>query len=273
MIRMCLPVIDRNRYEQMTAAPKMAPQNPDADNGELDAHSLSAIRSILTEEEPAAPRRVRGKHTATPKHEPVPRSKAEALPEIQAAEAPATPASSKGTSAKSRSFFGVSFGRKAAALGQAPKAQSPEIKTPRRVEPAASVGLIEKVRSYRPTRAHLVFAAFAALILFRLWLVFGILFLIGFIMVGVLLITGYDGFWQGIIRISRWYTKRRPERAEAVYQKLDRFAVRWDAILDRFPEGTVDGLYLPDFGELATVDQRHEEAMDRRMAGLSENGA
>ena len=247
----------------------MAPQNPDAESGELDAHSLSAIRSILTEEEPAAPRRVRGKQKATPEHEPVTRSKAEAFPEIQAAEAPATPASTIGTSAKSRSFFGFSIGRKAAMLDQAPKAQAPETHSPSRVEPAEGVGLIEQVKSYRPTRAHLVFAAFAALVLFRPWLVFGILFLTGFIMVGVLLITGYDGFWQGIIRISRWYTKRRPERAEAVYQKLDRFAVRWDAILDRFPEGTVDGLYLPDFGELATADQRHEEAMDRRMAGLS----
>jgi len=44
--------------------------------------------------------------------------------------------------------------------------------------------------------------------------------------------------------------------------------VAWDGILDRFPEGTVDGLYLPDFGELAAADDRHTEAMDRRLSGL-----
>jgi len=48
----------------------------------------------------------------------------------------------------------------------------------------------------------------------------------------------------------------------------DHLSVAWDGILDRFPEGTVDGLYLPDFGELAAADDRHTEAMDRRLSGL-----
>ncbi len=257
----------------MTAAPKTAQQNPDADTGELDAHSLSAIRSILTEEEPVAPRRARGKPKAPPEHAPRVRSKADAFPEIQSAEASVPPSSAKGASAKSRSFFGLSFGRKAATPYQSPKAQANATHTSRRGQPADGAGLLEQIKAYRPTRAHLALAAFAVLVLLRPWLVVGILFLTCFIMVGVLLITGYDGFWHGVIRVSQWYIKRRPERAGPVYQKLDRFAVRWDAILDRFPEGSVDGLYLPDFGALATADQRHEEAVERRMAGLSENGA
>ena len=170
-------------------------------------------------------------------------------------------------------MFGLFLGRKAATADQAPKAQSAASATPRSVHSVEDAGLIQWIKAYRPTRAHIALAAFVLLILLRPWLVFGIVFLTGFIMVGVLVITGYDGFWQGVIRVSQWYIKRRPERAQAVYQKLDRFAVRWDAILDHFPEGSVDGLYLPDFGELATVDARHEDAVERRMAGLSENGA
>ena len=58
----------------MAVAPKMAPQNPDVDKSELDAHSLSAIRSFLTEEEPVTPRRARSKPKATPEQAPLARS-------------------------------------------------------------------------------------------------------------------------------------------------------------------------------------------------------
>lgn len=88
------------------------------------------------------------------------------------------------------------------------------------------------------------------------------------IITGVFLTVGYDGFWQGMIKFGRWYANRRPARAALLHARLDRFAVAWDGILDRFPEGTVDGLYLPDFGELAAADDRHTEAMDRRLSGL-----
>ena len=49
--------------------------------------------------------------------------------------------------------------------------------------------------------------------------------------------------------------------------------VKWDAVLDRFPEGTVDGLYLPDFGEMAAADTRHDEALDRRFDSLRNSEA
>ena len=52
---------------------------------------------------------------------------------------------------------------------------------------------------------------------------------------------------------------------------LDDFAMCWDAILDRFPEGTVDALYMPDFGELAAADVRHDAVMERRLESLRES--
>jgi hypothetical protein len=43
--------------------------------------------------------------------------------------------------------------------------------------------------------------------------------------------------------------------------------------LDRFPEGTVDSLYLPDISELASAEARHDAAMERRLSGMSGKGA
>ncbi len=114
---------------------------------------------------------------------------------------------------------------------------------------------------------------FALVVLLRPWLVLGLFVLSLLVLIGVILTVGYDGFWQGVMKASRWYGKRRPHRAEALYAKLDRFAMRWDAFLDRFPEGTVDGLYLPDLEQLATAERRHDEAVARRLAGLQGKGA
>ena len=70
--------------------------------------------------------------------------------------------------------------------------------------------------------------------------------------------------------IARWYARRHPSRSVELHRKLDNFAMKFDAFLDRFPEGTVDGLYLPDLGDLAEADQRHDEALDRRFETLRE---
>jgi len=133
--------------------------------------------------------------------------------------------------------------------------------------------MLERVRNYRPAKAHLVLAAVLALVVLRPWLVLGLVILSTIITIGLLLMVGFDGFWEGVMRASRWYAKRRPSRAAAVHAKLDRFAMRWDAVLDRFPEGTVDSLYLPDISELASAEARHDAAMERRLSGMSGKGA
>ena len=120
-------------------------------------------------------------------------------------------------------------------------------------EPEVAVvkkGLVARLKSrvtgYRPKPKHLVFAALALLVLLRPWLVVGLILLTIFLFIGVFLILGYDGFWRRAMGL---------------------------AILDRFPEGSVDGLYLPDFGDLATADKRHDEALDRRFSDMREGEA
>lgn len=131
----------------------------------------------------------------------------------------------------------------------------------------------QRVTGYRPTRKHIAYAALALLVLLRPWLVVGIVFLTLFFFIGLFLILGYDGFWKRAMGLAHWYARRRPSRAAELHAKLDAFALKWDTILDRFPEGTVDALYLPDFGDLATADARHDEALERRLATLREGEA
>lgn len=129
------------------------------------------------------------------------------------------------------------------------------------------------VFGYRPKPKHIAIALACLLVLFRPWLVVGLLLLFALSFVCLFLIVGYDGFWQRVIGFGRWYASRRPSKAQELHAKLDAFALKWDGFLDRFPEGTVDGLYLPDLGDLAKADARHDEAVDRRLAGLREGEA
>lgn len=253
----------------MTSAPKTSPRKTGSTETELDESSLSAIRSILTEEAAPAPHsRFSRVRPAEPVAGAAPtRRKADALPDLLHATG-AEPAMVQ----KSQRKRGLSFGRKTAqskARAVEPTVENAPVQRSRPDEDS----LIMRLRAYRPSIVHMILAAFVLLVLLRPWLVLGLMVFWILIMIGVLLIAGYDGFWHGVVKASRWYASRRPSRANALHAKLDCFAVRWDAILDRFPEGTVDGLYLPDFTELATADARHDEALERRLAGLQEKGA
>lgn len=262
----------------MTAEPKLSPQHIDAPAGELDEQSLNAIRSILIEEEAPAPRSAPGQiepeHIAVERKAPLPPRKADGLPEL-AAPAPqeaGDPFYDEQPRALKRRL-GVSLltrlrrQKRPVAPERVSKVRAQKIST------AQTAVLLERVKGYRPTKAHIALGVLLLLILFRPWLMLGIVFLSVFILIGVLLMVGYDGFWQGVMRACRWYGRRRPSRSAAIHERLDRFAMRWDAVLDKFPEGTVDSLYLPDFSELATADARHDAALERRLAGLSGKGA
>jgi len=83
------------------------------------------------------------------------------------------------------------------------------------------------------------------------------------------LMLGYDTFWRRALRPVRWYVARHPERAAQVHHRIDRMAFRWDAVLDRFPERLVAGLYLPDVSDIAAVADEDETPIDLRMSGLS----
>lgn len=262
-------------YRQMTQDTNTQARTDTASAGDLDLESLNAIRSILHETvvppQPAEP--------VEEAREVVPlRSKADHLPRLAAPLADTTAGELAGRKSKSSGGGILSrFKRKTAEKPKAAPVQRPEY---------VSGGLTDRISGclsgitlgsfglagYRPKPAHIALAVLALLVLMRPWLIVGLLFLFIFVMVGVFLIAGYDGFWHGVMKANRWYARRRPARAALILVRLDRFAMRWDAVLDRFPEGTVDGLYLPDFGDLDAVEKRHNDAMDRRLAGMQGKG-
>ena len=44
------------------------------------------------------------------------------------------------------------------------------------------------------------------------------------------------------------------------------------AQLDRFPDGMVDGLYLPDFQSIQVTDEQHDAVVDARLSRLHAEG-
>lgn len=211
-----------------------ADRHDDIDH-DLDKDSLAAIRSLL-QDEPAAEK---APETQSTKQR---RERFSPLPP-QPGDAP-----EKTKAVKSRT----------------PKANA------RKGTGTPKVGLAPRIKSYRPTPKHILLFSLALLIYFRPLLITGFLVIGIMLTIGIFLILGYDGFWRQAMSIARWYARRRPARAAELHRKLDAFAMRWDAILDRFPEGTVDGLYLPDFGAVEAADARHDAALDRRLAQMQE---
>ena len=241
-----------------------------SEEAELDPVAMDAIRSLLADSDaeedvpvvaPARPSAARELGVAPMAAAPVapaaslPPRKADGLPDLAAVppEVPGAEAPQAKPARKARAP------RQASALRQ-------------RMQGHLDAGKA-RVLGYRPTRRHIFWGGFALLVLLRPWLVVGLMFLLAFVVVGIFLILGYDGFWRRGMAIGRWYARRNPERSVEMHRKLDQFAVRFDAFLDRFPEGTVDGLYLPDFGDVAEAEARHAEAMERRLASMQQSKA
>lgn len=208
-------------------------QDQPAPEAELDPASMAAIQNLLKDEALSSRALERpAPEPALPNAAPRPRGRA-ALPILE--EAPAAP-------------------------------------SPRKAKPTRRPGLLTRgwgrLRGYRPTPKQVILACLVLVVLLRPWLMVGLLFGVVALLLGLFLALGYDGFWRRAMGLGRWYAGRNPARAVALHARLDAFAMRWDAVLDRFPEGTVDGLYLPDFGEMASADARHDAALARRFEGL-----
>ncbi len=217
-----------------------AEAKPNGEEPELDLSTLAAIRNLMVDE-PEIDDEVVSAPVASPEPLVKTRRKADMFPQV--------------------------------ADEATPEPEVAEPKALSRVKSAISTrvdAVKAQVLGYRPTAKHAIWVAFALLVVFRPWLVVATLLLTIFIIGGVFLTLGYDRFWQKSMALGHWYARRRPQRSARLHKKLDNFAMRWDAILDRFPEGTVDALYMPDFGELAAADARHDAAMERRLASMRE---
>jgi hypothetical protein len=150
---------------------------------------------------------------------------------------------------------------------QKPKASEPRPNFANIRSPLAGMKLPFKVN-----RKYVFGGALILLALLRpMWVV---LFLIFSLIVGAACFTimGADRTWSKVMGPFKKFAARSPDRAHRMAARLDSFALRWDGFLDRFPEGTVDWLYLPDFRSLQDADERHDAVVDARLSRLRTEG-
>lgn len=121
------------------------------------------------------------------------------------------------------------------------------------------------VRDFRPTTRHLALVSMALLVVLRPhWFVISGVLIVGLV-VGTFTLLGSDRIWHGVLAWLNRVERRNPERALRMRARLDRFACRWDAILDVFPDGMVDGLYMPDLQAMEHGEEAHIQAMSARL--------
>lgn len=124
-----------------------------------------------------------------------------------------------------------------------------------------------------PTPAFIRFITprlLATLVLVGLAMLYPALIVVPFVLTlvgvtGAFVLLGSDRVWNGVSRALNRYERRAPKRAAKLLDRLDAFAVHWDAFLDRFPEGAVDGLYMPDFANYDDTRAQQDAALDARL--------
>lgn len=122
-----------------------------------------------------------------------------------------------------------------------------------------------KLRGFRPSTRHIALLSMALLVVLRPhWFVIsGILAVALF--VATFLILGSDRIWRMVVAWLNHVEARNPARAARLRTRLDGFACRWDAILDLFPDGMVDSLYMPDLQAMQDADAAHNAAVETRL--------
>ncbi|MBY5933804.1 hypothetical protein KUV51_12410 [Tateyamaria omphalii] len=125
--------------------------------------------------------------------------------------------------------------------------------------------LAARIRNFQPTTRHVALALSALLIVLRPhWFVIGAV--LGLVIVaGAFLMLGSDRIWRGILAWLDRVETRDSARAAELRGKLDRFACLWDGVLDIFPDGMVDSLYMPDFQAMQQADIDHERVVNDRL--------
>lgn len=205
-----------------------------------EAETLSAVRSVLTEVEEEKPTVKRLFSKAKPVMR---RSKAELFSPLADDEVAETP--ERVASLRSRMGFNEGFDAS---------------------EKLRSLKLPATLKNMpKPKRKHVALGVLAALVLFRpFWVLTAVLVLV--VLCGLAFVAiGGEKIWRGVMLALHQLSEKDPERAVRIRKRLDAFAMKWDMFLDRFPEGSVDHFYMPDFQVLSAEEARNEVRFASRM--------
>ncbi|WP_299591961.1 hypothetical protein [uncultured Tateyamaria sp.] len=148
---------------------------------------------------------------------------------------------------------------------------APDVQVQKRARifrPLANV--IAQVRGFQPRTRHVALASAALLFVLRPhWFVIGAAIALALV-AGAFLTLGTDRIWTAIMGWLNQVEAKDTARAEELRVKLDAFAYRWDSVLDLFPDGMVDGLYMPDFQALQMAEAEHQEVVADRLHRMAQ---
>ncbi len=110
--------------------------------------------------------------------------------------------------------------------------------------------LTRRVTGFRPTTRHLAIVSTLLLVVVRPhWFVIG--GIVALMLVTALFLTfGAQRIWRAVLRGVERVERKDAARGAELRARLDRFACRWDSLLDLLPDGMADELYMPDFQDL-----------------------
>lgn len=160
-----------------------------------------------------------------------------------------------------------------------PKLQAP-------IEPEASATLTKRGKlgraltapvrallAFRPTTRHLAIVSVLLLFVVRPnWFVIGGAVLITLIL-GLFICVGARRIWGGLLNAVALIEQSDMARGARLRHSLDRFACRWDRVLDMLPDGMADDLYMPDFQQRpGEVEARHAQAVEERFERMKHSG-
>ena len=122
--------------------------------------------------------------------------------------------------------------------------------------------LKQRVLGYRPSGKHLLLAALALVVVFRPWLIPGVMFVAFWIVLIAYLTMGHDRFVEKLHTGWVRFDKRHPQKSARVRKTMDAFALRFDAFLDKLPESWAEKLALPDMSAPADGGRSLDEMPD-----------
>ncbi len=235
------------RYEPIPGQPQHA----------TEEETMAIIRAVLTEDE-----------------EPKPTRKAERLARQKSGSVDVDWNTERRPGESLRSFVARSSGtkprRRADILPKLAEAE-PETPQPKRTAQLGKMvaPLVRRIRSFRPSTRQLALVCLALLVVVRPhWFVISGALVLACV-VGLFLLFGSDRIWRGVVSYLRRVDARDPVRGVLLRERMDRFACRWDGVLDRFPDGMVDGLYMPDLQAMESAEAAHTYAMAQRLARMA----
>jgi len=129
---------------------------------------------------------------------------------------------------------------------QEPPAPAPKPRPRARVAARLS-RVMRPVLQFRPTTRHLAIVSTLLLLVVRphWFLIGGLVTLI--VVVGLFSAFGGQRIWGAVLRHVERVSRKDADRCAQLRHTLDRFACRWDGLLDLLPDGVADDLYMPDF--------------------------